>query len=115
MIKIKRIYELYSKEDGTRLFIDRLWPRGISKSKLKAEWIKDIAPSNELRTWFAHDKDKWKDFKKRYIIELKNKKELTDYINGLSKKGIVTLLYAAKDTAHNEAIVLKEYLESKKI
>lgn len=111
MIKIKRAYEKAEKSDGYRILVDRLWPRGISKEKAHLDlWIKDIAPSTELRKWFGHDPKKWEDFKRRYQKELAGKKELINQLKGLEKKHkILTLIYGAKDTEHNEAVVLAQW------
>ncbi len=110
MIKIKRIYETPAVEDGFRVLVDRLWPRGVSKEKAKIDlWLKDIAPSDQLREWFAHDPAKWEDFKRKYFKELDKKKDLISQIPRKSKSD-VTLLYAAKDDTHNNAQALKEYL-----
>lgn len=114
MIQIKRAYESYSPTDGKRILIDRLWPRGISKEEVKLDlWLKDIAPSTELRQWFGHDPAKWREFKKRYISEIKSNTQALSQIQTLVKKGKVTLVYGAKDEEHNDAVVLKEYLEHK--
>jgi len=113
MIKIKRIYETPSDGDGFRVLVDRLWPRGISKEKAKIDlWLKDIAPSDQLRKWFAHDPAKWEDFKRRYFKELDKKKVLVNK-NLKQFKGGITLLYAAKDDKHNNAQALKEYIGAK--
>lgn len=113
MIKIKRIYDLSSQKDGKRILVDRLWPRGIKKDEAKIdEWLKDIAPSNELRQWFSHDPSKWEEFKKRYKKELKNKSEMLEMIREKAIKRTITLLFAAKDMEHNNAVVLKEILET---
>lgn len=110
-MKLKRVYEESTKEDGTRILVDRLWPRGLTKQKASVDiWLKEIAPSAELRKWFQHDPQKWGEFKKRYLLELKSKKEQIEFLKMQLKKGTVTLLYAAKDEKHNEAIVLKELL-----
>jgi uncharacterized protein YeaO (DUF488 family) len=113
MIRIKRIYEQPSKEDGYRVLVDRLWPRGISKNQAKIDlWLKDVAPSNELRKWFGHDPKKWGDFKKRYGLELKKKTEQILEIRQIEKeKGTVTLVYSAKDEKHNQAVVLSTILQ----
>jgi uncharacterized protein YeaO (DUF488 family) len=112
MLRIKRIYDLPSPDDGKRILIDRLWPRGIKKADASInEWMKDIAPSNELRKWFAHDVSKWQEFKKRYKKELKDKSEILDKLKKESEKNIVTLLFSAKDVTHNNAQVLREILE----
>lgn len=113
MIKIKRVYEKASDEDGFRILIDRLWPRGVSKEKAGLDlWMKDIAPTNELRKWFAHEPAKWDDFKIKYLEELKENKKLLLYLKQLEKdNNTLTLLYAAKDEEHNNAIVLMELLK----
>jgi uncharacterized protein YeaO (DUF488 family) len=111
-IEIKRVYYPCDKNDGTRILIDRLWPRGLSKAKAKVDlWLKDIAPSNDLRKWFGHDPKKWKEFKKRYIIELKNNHESLQDLKKLLKNKKVTLVYGAKDEEHNNAVVLKDFLK----
>lgn len=111
IIKTKRIYEKVSKEDGYRILIDRLWPRGIKKEEAKIDnWIKEIAPSNELRKWFAHDPAKWKMFKRKYISELNGKEYLCKEI--INYSDIITLIYSAKDKSFNNAVVLKEHLEN---
>ena len=115
MITIKRVYEPYSKEDGFRVLVDRLWPRGVSKEKAHLDlWLKEIAPSTELRKWFGHDPKKWNDFEKKYKQELQSKKELLNQLKELEKQHKkVTLLYGARDTEHNEAVILCD--EVKKI
>ncbi|HET9946702.1 MAG TPA: DUF488 family protein [Patescibacteria group bacterium] len=112
MIILKRIYEGYKKEDGFRILLDRLWPRGLSKEKAHLNlWLKEIAPSNSLRKWFGHDPQKWDEFQKRYLQELEEKKELVDQLKNLEKQHkTITLLYGAKDTIHNQAIVLRTLL-----
>lgn len=111
MMKIKRVYEKPEKEDGVRILIDRLWPRGLTKEKAKVDlWLKDIAPSTALRKWFGHDPAKWEEFKKKYLAELKDKKELVKEIKSKGKEGPVTLVYGAKDEKHNDAVVLQELL-----
>lgn len=114
MIKIKRIYDQPAKEDGFRILVDRLWPRGISKEKAKVDlWLREIAPSNDLRKWFSHDPKKWEDFKIRYERELKGKQELLHKIKEAEKeKGIVTILYSARDKEHNNAVVLNAILKN---
>lgn len=113
MIKVKRVYEKPSKDDGYRILVDRLWPRGVSKSKARINlWLKEIAPSNELRKWFSHDLKKWDEFKKRYHIELENQKEALQKIKEIEKKyDIITLVYAKKDVIHNNAIFLADELK----
>lgn len=112
-IKLKRAYDPPSKEDGTRILVDRLWPRGISKTDLKIHlWLKDAAPSANLRKWFSHDPEKWDEFKKKYFGELsKNPKVLLPIIEA-SKAGKVTLIYGARDTEHNQALCLIEFLNA---
>lgn len=111
-IKIKRVYEPAEKEDGIRILIDRLWPRGLSKEKAQVDlWLKEIAPTTELRKWFAHDPEKWNEFKKRYTAELKRNNEATSTLKDEMKKGKITLLYGAKDEAHNDAVVLQTFLK----
>lgn len=113
MVKVKRIYDPPSPEDGKRALVDRLWPRGIKKEEAKIdEWLKDIAPSSELRKWFSHDPEKWEGFRERYRKELKDKSDLIGKIRGESKKGTVTLLFSAKDKEHNNAVVLKEVIDA---
>jgi uncharacterized protein YeaO (DUF488 family) len=108
MIRIKRIYEKKSKEDGYRILIDRLWPRGITKEEAGVDlWLKEISPSAGLRKWFSHDPKKWEAFRKRYELELKSKGTQIETLNQLEKeKGIITLLYSAKNEKYNNAIVL---------
>jgi uncharacterized protein YeaO (DUF488 family) len=111
MIKVKRIYEPALPEDGKRIYVDRLWPRGMKKAEVKIdEWLKEIAPSDELRKWFGHDPAKYQEFKKRYIIELKQHREILEKIKKEARKETVILLYSAKDVEHNNAMVLKELL-----
>lgn len=113
MIKIKRIYEKPEKEDGFRILVDRLWPRGISKEKAKIDlWLKEIAPSQDLRKWFGHDLKKCPEFKKKYIRELSLKEGLLNRIPS-KKTSTTTLLFAAKEQGCNNAAVLKNYLEKK--
>lgn len=111
-IKIKRVYEPPDKDDGMRILVDRLWPRGLTKEKASVNlWLKDIAPSTELRKWFGHDPSKWEEFKKRYLGELKDNREQIRLLKQEVEKGVVTLVYGAKDEAHNEALVLQENSE----
>lgn len=110
-VKLKRVYEEPEPRDGFRILVDRLWPRGLTKEKAAADlWLKDIAPSTELRKWFNHDPEKWKEFQKKYQQELKENKEAVSVLKEHLKKGPVTLLYAAKDQEHNEAQVIKEFV-----
>ena len=110
MIKLKRIYGPYDKKDGYRVLVDRLWPRGVSKEKAHLDvWLKDVAPSTELRKWFNHDPKRWADFKKKYRVELKKNKEAVLMLKQAKKKNsTITLLYGAKDEMHNEAVVIKD-------
>jgi uncharacterized protein YeaO (DUF488 family) len=113
VIRIKRIYDAPSQNDGYRVLADRLWPRGIKKEKAGIDlWLKDAAPSNELRKWFNHEPQKWGDFKKRYFTELEHKQGILGPIIEKLAEG-VTLLYSAKDRQHDNAVALKEYLEKK--
>jgi uncharacterized protein YeaO (DUF488 family) len=107
-VKIKRAYETSKASDGTRILVDRLWPRGVSKRKAAIdEWMKDIAPSTALRKWFAHEPSRWQKFRARYRAELKRKPELLKRLRMLARLGSVTLVYSAHDKMHNNAIVLK--------
>jgi uncharacterized protein YeaO (DUF488 family) len=112
MIKIKRIYDEASEEDGFRILVDRLWPRGISKDHAKVDlWLKDIGPSDDLRKWFSHDPKKWQGFKKRYHTELRKNRELLRKIERIeNENGTVTILYSAKDKEHNQAVALVAFL-----
>lgn len=113
MIKLKRIYEEAAKGDGYRILVDRLWPRGISKERATLDlWLKEIAPSDALRKWFGHDPKKWSEFQKKYRLELREHQDALAQIKTLAKKGSVTLLYAAKDEEHNEAVVIQDLLKS---
>ena len=112
MIKIKRIYDPPGPGDGRRIFIDRLWPRGMKKEDAHIDgWLKDAAPSDELREWFGHDPGKWGDFKRRYYAELKTKKELVDGIVDETQRGTVTLLFSSRELRYNNAVALKDYIE----
>ena len=112
-LTIKRVYEEPDKDDGIRILIDRLWPRGLSKEKARVDlWLKEIAPSTELRKWFAHDPAKWTEFKTRYRAELKHNSEHLAVLKQAIIKCPVTLLYGAKDEQHNDAIVLQELLHN---
>ncbi len=116
MIQIKRIYAPADKNDGTRILVDRLWPRGVSKEKANLfMWAKDIAPTNTLRKAFNHEDDKWAYFQQAYLDELKHNPYTQTFLSIIKEhvaKGTVTLLYGAKDEAHNEAVVLQSFLES---
>jgi uncharacterized protein YeaO (DUF488 family) len=113
MIQLKRAYEEPSETDGERILVERLWPRGLTKQQAKIDlWMKDVAPSPELRKWFAHDPAKWDEFRKRYEAELRNKRDLISLLKHKAQKGTITLTYAARDQEHNGALVLKGFLES---
>jgi uncharacterized protein YeaO (DUF488 family) len=110
-IKLKRVYEELAKTDGTRILVDRLWPRGLTKEKAHIDlWLKDVAPSTVLRKWFAHDPAKWPEFKARYKAELKDNATHLALLEQAITRGPATLLYGAKDTEHNEAVVLQDLL-----
>ncbi len=112
MVKTKRVYDPASPEDGKRILVDRLWPRGVKKEDAHIdEWLRDIAPSTGLRKWFSHDPAKWEDFRKRYKEELEGKEDLVGALRANARKGTITLLFAAKDTVHVNAEVLKEVIE----
>jgi uncharacterized protein YeaO (DUF488 family) len=110
--KIKRVYEEATDDDGKRILVDRLWPRGLTKAKAKVDlWLKDIAPSTTLRQWFGHEPKKWEEFKRRYSAELRRNHEQVSLVKREISAGEVTLVYGAKDKEHNAAVVLKEFLE----
>ena len=114
MIKTKRVYDAVSRADGTRLLVERLWPRGLSKLELHADaWIKDVGPSTELRKWFSHDPKKWRQFRTRYFRELDARPESWEPILSAARDGTVTLVYSSHDTQHNNAVALQEYLDAK--
>ena len=114
MIKIKRVYDKPSKDDGKRILIDRLWPRGIKKEDPHIdEWLKEVGPSNELRKWFNHDPDRWAEFKKRFFMELQRNQDVIDDIISFARKGTATLLFGSKEERFNNAVALKEYIEAR--
>ncbi len=114
MIKVKRVYDIPSKSDGLRVLVDRIWPRGLSKKSAHIDiWMREIAPSAELRTWFGHDPEKWQGFCSRYIRELKANADAVKRLKRQSKTTTVTLLYGAKDAVHNNAVVLRRYLQAR--
>lgn len=114
-VKIKRVYEEPDDGDGLRLLVDRLWPRGLSKERAHVDrWLKEIAPSDQLRRWFGHDPGKWQEFKDRYLAELKAQRPLVDELKELAGRQTVTLLFAAHDEEHNNAVVLKELIGKKR-
>lgn len=114
MFVTKRVYEKPDKNDGIRVLVDRLWPRGLKKEQARIEyWMKEIAPGNTLRKWFAHREERWQEFKNRYFEELKDKNDLLKQLKDLGKDKIVTLLYAARDERRNNAQAILEALETK--
>ena len=112
MVKLKRVYDQPEKADGKRVLVDRLWPRGLKKEDARLDlWLKDIAPSDDLRKWFSHDPSKWLEFRKRYRQELKDKPDIIKELKKAARQETITLLYAAKDADCNNAVVLKEMIE----
>jgi uncharacterized protein YeaO (DUF488 family) len=112
MIKLKRAYEKPARDDGERILVERLWPRGLTKPQAKLDlWLKDVAPSTELRKWFGHDPDRWDEFRRRYQKELRSKEDLIELLKRKAKAGTITLIYAARDEEHNGALVLKQFLQ----
>lgn len=115
MFTLKRVYDEPSPRDGFRVLVERLWPRGLSKERAQLDlWLKEVAPSPELRKWFHHDPEKWTEFQRRYAAELKDRKEAVRLLKEKAKEGTVTLLYAAHDTEHNGALILKRFLERRR-
>ena len=114
MIQLKRVYEKPSRKDGVRILVDRLWPRGLTKERAAVSlWLKDVAPSSELRKWFGHDPAKWKEFQMRYRKELRQKKDALMLLKQKSEDRTVTLVYGARDEQHNEAVVLRKIVEGR--
>lgn len=112
-IRRKRVYETPDAKDGFRILVDRVWPRGVSKQAAKLDlWLKDVAPSTELRKWFAHDVEKWVEFRRRYTRELDANADAVEILRAHAGRGAVTLVYGAKDEEHNQAAVLESYLSS---
>lgn len=110
-VKLKRAYEPPTADDGTRILIDRLWPRGVRKANAAIdEWMKDIAPSTVLRKWFGHDPDRWQEFRRRYRSEIHEHRDLLDRLRTLAQHGPITLVFSAHDEAHNDAVVLQDLL-----
>ncbi|GAB1717434.1 MAG: protein of unknown function DUF488 [Nitrobacter sp.] len=110
-IKLKRVYEPPAKSDGTRILVDRLWPRGLRKADAAVDqWIKDIAPSTELRKWFGHDPARWQEFRQRYADEIHEHPEQLDELRACARSGRITLVFGAHDEAHNNAVVLRDIL-----
>lgn len=114
MLRVKRVYEAPGSDDGARYLVERLWPRGMKKENLIMDaWLKEVAPSNDLRRWFGHDPAKWDEFQRRYWAELDANPSASKPLIEASRRGNVTLLYSARDTEHNNAIVLKSFLEKR--
>ena len=112
-IRIKRIYDKPADSDGVRVLLDRLWPRGVRKDEAKIDhWMKDLAPSTELRKWFGHDPAKWDEFRRRYFEQLDTQPEAIARLRTLARDGDVTLVYGARDTEHNNAVALRDYLQA---
>ena len=113
MIKLKRAYDPPAADGGLRFLVDRLWPRGVKRDHLELEdWLKEVAPSGDLRRWFGHDPQKWDEFRQRYFAELDGKPETWQPILEAARQQDVTLVYGARDTEHNDAVALKAYLEN---
>jgi uncharacterized protein YeaO (DUF488 family) len=114
VIRLKRAYDAPAHGDGTRVLVDRVWPRGISRENIKIEaWLPDLGPSTALRTWFGHDPSRWETFRRRYLAELKEKRPLLQQLAAYARRGTLTLVFGARDPAHNQAVVIKEALESR--
>ena len=112
-IAVKRVYEKPGPEDGTRILVDRLWPRGLSREKAKIDvWLKSVAPSNELRKWYQHDVDKWDEFRRRYFTELDKAADAVAELLEYVRKGTVTFLFSAKEARYNNAEALKDYIRT---
>jgi len=113
-IWLRRAYESPTRNDGYRVLVDRLWPRGVSRDDAAIdEWMKDLAPSDELRKWFGHDPERWEEFRERYRAELADHEDQLSHLLELIENGRVTIVYGAKDTKHNNAVVLREVLEQR--
>jgi uncharacterized protein YeaO (DUF488 family) len=114
MVQLKRAYDPVSRDDGTRFLVERLWPRGLSKAKLRVDaWLKDVGPTTALRKWFSHDPEKWPEFRARYFRELDSRPESWQPILSAARGRRVTLVYSSHDEQHNNAVALKEYLQAK--
>jgi uncharacterized protein YeaO (DUF488 family) len=110
-VKLKRAYEPPAADDGTRILIDRLWPRGITKERAAIDqWMKDISPSTELRKWFGHDPARWGEFRRRYAQEVRQNADLIDQLRSFARQGAITLVYSARDEKHNDAVELRELI-----
>jgi len=114
MIKLKRVYEAAASSDGSRVLVERLWPRGVRKANLRIDaWLKEIGPSNDLRRWFAHDSKKWDVFRERYFAELDSTPKVWKGLVQAARRGPITLIYSSRDPEHNNAVALKDYLQTK--
>lgn len=110
-IRLKRAYAPASAEDGIRILVDRLWPRGLTKAEAAVDrWIRDLAPSSDLRRWFGHDPSRWEEFRREYARELRMRRELLEEVRSLAQQGRITLLFGARDETHNDAVALREVL-----
>jgi uncharacterized protein YeaO (DUF488 family) len=110
-VKLKRAYEPPSTDDGTRILVDRLWPRGVTKKRAAIDqWMKDVAPSTELRKWFGHDPERWDEFRRRYAKEVRQRAELLNQLRSLARQGPITLVYSAYDEKHNDAVELRDMI-----
>ena len=110
-IKLKRSYEPAAPDDGRRILVDRLWPRGMTKANAQLDqWVKDLAPSSELRQWFAHDPSRWEEFRRRYAEEVRLHSERLEPLRALARQGPITLVFSARDEVHNNAVVLRDFL-----
>lgn len=110
-VRLKRAYEPPSEDDGRRILVDRLWPRGVSKAEAAlAEWVKELSPSTGLRKWFGHDPERWETFRRRYAAEIREHAEVLARLRSLARSRRVTLVYSARDEAHNDAIVLRDVI-----
>ena len=115
MITLKRAYDPASRTDGKRFLVERLWPRGVSKAKLRVDaWLKEVGPTTELRRWFSHDPGKWSEFRRRYFRQLDSRPEAWEPIASAARRGRVTLVYSSHDTEHNNAVALQQYLQAKR-
>lgn len=114
-IKLKRIYERPEESDGRRILVDRIWPRGLSKQDAALDlWLREIAPSDELRKWYGHDPERWEVFRARYFEELNDRTDVVDQLSEIASDDVVTLVFGARDEEHNNAVALKEYLEKRR-
>jgi uncharacterized protein YeaO (DUF488 family) len=114
MIRLKRVYDDAATGDGSRFLVERLWPRGVRKANVKIDaWLKDLAPSDGLRRWFAHDPKKWEGFRRRYFAELDSNPDAWKPVVQAARRGLVTLIYSSRDAEHNNALALKDYLQAK--